>query len=153
MTHESPEILSGERVVAYALIDASVDYVEQRRFFVDDEPLGRVPRLAICDEAASGNALLLHCDEAWNVLGAEVFKSKAEAMSSASTAYPGIESRWVEMEATEIQRVSVLGDESGDMACSFCGKRPREVDSMLEGKSAFICNECAKKFLAEKDSG
>lgn len=26
--------------------------------------------------------------------------------------------------------------------CSFCGKRPTDIQSMIEGVGVFICNEC-----------
>ena len=29
--------------------------------------------------------------------------------------------------------------------CSFCGKQPEEVESMVSGASVYICNECIRK--------
>src|SRR5512142_2920695 len=31
-----------------------------------------------------------------------------------------------------------------DQRCSFCGKAPHEVEQLLAGPSAFICNECVE---------
>ena len=62
MTVEPPELLAGERVVSYAVVDERLDYVERRTLLVDGDPVGRVPRLAIGTQTDSGAALLLHCD-------------------------------------------------------------------------------------------
>jgi hypothetical protein len=35
------------------------------------------------------------------------------------------------------------GDHGG--RCSFCGKEEREVEKLIAGASAFICNECVRK--------
>ena len=29
-----------------------------------------------------------------------------------------------------------------EQKCSFCGKEPHEVEQLLAGPEAFICNEC-----------
>jgi len=31
---------------------------------------------------------------------------------------------------------------SGEMSCSFCGKRRHEVRRLIAGPTVFICNEC-----------
>lgn len=39
--------------------------------------------------------------------------------------------------------------QKGAAMCSFCGKRPFEVESWIEGDGVAICGDCIEKFHGE----
>ena len=63
-----PPVLHGARVLAYAVVDSSVQYTERQALYVDGELLGAVPRLAICQNIGVEDVMVLHCDGEWNVV-------------------------------------------------------------------------------------
>jgi hypothetical protein len=62
--------------------------------FVDGKEIGRVPRLAICEEKSSGGVLLFRSDEEWNVLGCAGYESVARAKDRTEQIYPGFLKSW-----------------------------------------------------------
>ena len=47
-----------------------------------------------------------------------------------------------------------MGQKSKQICCSFCGKSSVDVDNMIYGRNAYICNECVSicsKILSEKE--
>jgi ClpX C4-type zinc finger protein len=44
------------------------------------------------------------------------------------------------MNETEVRAIGVA--EPGDTRCSFCGKDPSEVRTIVTAKTSFICDEC-----------
>jgi hypothetical protein len=96
-----PPVLSCARVVAYAHIAPSIPYFQRNRLYVNNDLLGRVPALAVCQNLGpDSDTLLLHCDEQWNVLGASGAESTEAAIQLAERNYPGLESHWVRVNTT-----------------------------------------------------
>jgi hypothetical protein len=60
---------------------------------VDGKELGRVPRLAICEDEKIG-VLLFHCNRSWTVLGCSGHESIAAAKEKAEWIYPGLAEHW-----------------------------------------------------------
>ena len=84
-------VLNCARVLAYVIVDNSVVYTERGSFFVDGKLLGRVTRLAICQNIDESEILILHCDNEWNSLGAQGGNySVEEAKSSVERSYHGL---------------------------------------------------------------
>lgn len=92
-------VLDSAPVLCYANVDKNVGYSGCTLLFVDGRELGRVPKLAICSEEASGGVLLFHCDDAWHALGCSAHKSIEAAKEKAEMIYPGLSSHWVKMKA------------------------------------------------------
>ncbi len=136
-----PPILDGAKVLAYATVDQSVVRVRENLLYVDGKPLGPVPNLAICNYPIESEHLLFFCTEAWEVLGCGGYASLEETKDRAEREYRGIESRWqnyVHEDEAAVDRLCL------DPSCSFCGKSFRQLERMVEGKNAFICDECVR---------
>jgi hypothetical protein len=142
-----PEIvLNCARVIAYAIVDDSVTFIERGNFFVDGKLLGAVPRLAICQNVNEDDIMIFHCDNKWNVLGvAGGNASVEEAKQWAERSYKGLMNKWVPTGTTEEEVIAYLDDEFANEKCSFCGKWPLDVELMI-GEKVRICNFCVDKF-------
>jgi hypothetical protein len=88
-----PRSLGSARVLHWAAVHASVGFRGRTLLFVDRKELGRVPRLAICEEEKIG-VLLLHCNGRWRSLGCSAHKSVAAAKEKAEWIYPGLAEHW-----------------------------------------------------------
>jgi hypothetical protein len=86
-------VLGNARVLEYAILDESVTYSGHSSLFVGNvkehlKELGPVPRLAIAQDLKTGEIMLLHCDQDWEVLGlGGNYDSVAKAKASAERAY------------------------------------------------------------------
>src|SRR5438445_13693576 len=74
MSEKPPRVLANARVLEYAVLDESVTYSGHSSLFVGNineglKELGPVPCLAIAQDLKTGEIMLLHCDEEWDVLG------------------------------------------------------------------------------------
>jgi len=149
-----PPVLDCARVLAYAITDASVNYIERQTLYVGGKLLGRVPRLAICQNIGEDEMLVFHCDNNWNVLGAAGGHRSAEnAKAQVERAYAGIASKWVDTNVSVDQANAYLREHSGDDVCSFCGRMPHEVEKLIQESTGRICDMCIRKFssiLTEK---
>lgn len=146
---DAPDIvLNCARVLAYAIVDASVTYKELDIFFVDGKLLGAVPRLAICQNIDEKEIMVFHCDNEWNVLGAAGGNNSVkEAKRWIERSYKGIMSKWVDTTATKDEAIAYLDKEFSYKKCSFCGKWPIDVELMI-GKDICICNYCIDEFYS-----
>ena len=88
--------LNDSVLLCHAVLDESVGYsMGHGLFFVDGKEIGKVPRLAICKDKASGLFTLYYCDEDWNPLGvATDYRSIDSAKLRAERIYPGSSTRW-----------------------------------------------------------
>ena len=147
MDSTTPDIvLNCARVIAYALVDDSVTYIERGNFFVNGELLAAVPRLAICQNLDEEDIMIFHCDNKWNVLGASGGNHTVkEAKKWAESSYKGINNKWVDTGTTKEDVRKHLEKEFIDEKCSFCGKWPLKVELMI-GDKVRICNYCIDKF-------
>jgi hypothetical protein len=142
-----PPALNFARVLAYAKADeSSVQYYERGCFFVGDQLLGPVPRLAICQPFDDNEVIVLHCDHEWASLGAQGgFKSIDEAKSYTEKSYQGINKFWNDTSITEVEAKAYLENELKDEKCSFCGRWPNQIKKMIASENARICDICIKK--------
>ena len=56
----------------------------------------------------------------------------------------------------DIELGVLAGSGNGDLqqsSCSFCGKSAAEVDCLLAGSGALICNACVARYKAELKAG
>jgi ClpX C4-type zinc finger len=146
-----PTTLANARVLEYAVLGGDVTYSGHSSLFVDGKELGPVPCLAICQSFDKNDILLLQCDRDWSILGVAVQSSVAQAKKRAERIYPGVSAHWVKAEATEssaIPRTAIphTKEPVDDLRCSFCGKRPNEVNQMIEKGRTRICDSCVGKF-------
>jgi hypothetical protein len=56
-----PPCLCFSRVLAYAFVDATVDFTGKQCLLVDGKELGPVSRLAICRNLDDEDIMLFHC--------------------------------------------------------------------------------------------
>jgi hypothetical protein len=147
MIEKPPPIMGAGRVVLYAVLDDSVTYSGHSSLFVGGTELGPVPCLAITEELKSGEISLLHCDQDWDVLGlGGNYQSIEQAKAKAERIYRGVTAHWIET-GVSAEEAGRLWDETwADQHCSFCDKIPPDVDMMIEGKGARICDACVAEF-------
>jgi hypothetical protein len=100
-----PPVLDGASVLEYAVVDQSVRFTGRLHLYHGGKSVGPVPCLAICKDPAMEELLLFHCDNEWNVLGAQIWNapdnppitSVHEVKMRAENYYAGISSRWTRL--------------------------------------------------------
>jgi hypothetical protein len=137
-----PPVLANARVLEYAVLGKNVSYSGHSSLFVDGKELGPVPCLVICQSFDRAEALLLHCDRDWNVLGLAGYTSLAEAKQHAERIYPGVSAHWTKANVTEAKAPKDVKEDTGDLRCSFCGRGPEEVNQLIEKGGVGICDSC-----------
>jgi hypothetical protein len=152
MIENPPPVLGNARVLEYAVLDNSVTYTGRGPLFVGTrndglKELGPVPCLAIAEDFETGDILLLHCDEGWDVLGvAGGYGSLAEAKARAERAYDGLASCWIDPKIAREQAQKFRDDMWANQRCSFCDRIPPEVSQMIERNNVRICDVCVADF-------
>jgi ClpX C4-type zinc finger len=144
-----PPVLDGARVLAYAVLDESVQWTGRQILLVGDKELGPVPRLALCQNVSGDlkDILVFHCSNEWEVLGVSGSKTLDAAKASAERAYRGVSAKWNEMNVSVDEAESWIKKNCVPMVCSFCGRGPAEIQQLVEGKSgAHICNRCIDEY-------
>jgi ribosomal protein L37AE/L43A len=151
--HQSvpPPAVVCDRVLHYAVFNNSVGYSEERdTLFVGTKKLGRVPCLAICQDRSSSGVLLNRCNSDWEPLGVSAHDDVAAAKQRAEHTYPGSSAFWKQSVVTEEEAVRYLDERFDFQKCSFCGKKPYEVDKMISsGSGAWICDKCVIEFYSD----
>jgi ClpX C4-type zinc finger len=148
-TNAPPPVLSSARVIAYALVDDQVEYTGRLLLVnLEGQALGRVPRLAICENLADPRTvLLLHCDDSWNVLGLVGAETVDSCKREVERTYRGIGEKWNHLDVT--REAALAYYDSFEPGCSFCGKRTYEVGEMIQVEDARICRGCVEEFYKE----
>ena len=147
-----PPVIDSARVLAYAFVD-DIPYRRSGSFFVDGKLLEQVPCLAICLQLGEDiGPLIFHCDEDWNPLGTSGAPTIEEVKRNAERNYPGVSTRWVETHLSVDDALAYYDSETGGRKCSFCGKRPFEVDGWIEAPAAIICRGCVEEFYGDFQS-
>jgi hypothetical protein len=145
-----PIITVNDRVLLhYAVLDDSVGYNSGLGLqFVGEKEIGRVPRLAICQDKDSPAFMLYYCESDWSLIGIASYDTVAAAKRRAERIYPGSSACWVEAQFTEEDAERYLNEKFADSRCSYCGKRPDEtLSSTFEGEgNARICSDCVREF-------
>jgi len=145
-----PPVLDSARVLAYAILDDSVQWTGRDKLFHDGREVGPVPCLALCQNAWGDwkEIHIFHCNAEWEVLGAGGAASLEEAQASAERAYRGVSAKWIFFNTPEEEAREWIRRESADALCSFCDRIPPEIDRLIQRKSASICNYCAAELHA-----
>jgi hypothetical protein len=103
-----PPVLDDARVIEYALVDETVEYTGRLHLYANDERIGAVPRLAICEHLVNQDLLLFHCDEGWEVIAVQAWNGPAgspvssidEVKRRAEGFYRGISAKWIALGAS-----------------------------------------------------
>jgi hypothetical protein len=140
-----PPVIDSARVLSYAFVH-DIPYRRAGALYCDERLVEHVPRLAICVNIGEDiGPLLYHCDEEWNVLGTVGAESVDALKAHAEKNYPGANSRWVDVNTTVEEALAHYDAETGGLKCSFCGRRPFEVDTWVRNKEAIICRGCVER--------
>jgi hypothetical protein len=144
-----PPIFGSAKVLAFAVIDKSTAFVQKNLLYVGGEPLGPVPKLAICKCASTSEVHLHYCDNEWEILGVSVHASLDAAKQKAEKSYPGLLDRWqLYHHADE----AAIDRQCLEPFCGFCGKSHIEAERMIEGKEAWICEDCVRNASGALDN-
>jgi hypothetical protein len=141
-----PPVLDSARVVAYAYVD-DIPYKKWGALYSGETLIEAVPCLAIAVNLGKDiGPLLFHCDSTWEVLGTSGGPTIDATKLRAERNYPGVATRWVELNTTVEEALRHYDEMSGALRCSFCGKRPFEITGLVEGKGVAICRGCVEDF-------
>lgn len=144
-----PPVIDAARVVSYAFVD-DIPYLDAAVSFAEDERMDKVPRLAIAVGLAShAGPRVFHCDEEWISLGASGAETVEQAKQDVERNYPGVGERWIDTDITFEEALAYYDSETAGLKCSFCGKRPFEVDGLIEAPQATICRDCVEEFYED----
>src|SRR5689334_22762324 len=144
-----PPTLYQARVLEYAILPKSIPFIVNTSFLVGDvggplRPLGRVPRLAICQNA-DGEIQLLFCKGNWGSASQASCKSLAEAKALAQRSYPGSSAHWRAANVTEAQAAKHLERIWARHRCLFCLKTPlQHRESVFQQGRGRICGACVR---------
>jgi len=149
-----PPVLAGLYVVEYADADESIVFEQRRTLNVDGEWLGRVARLAICQDFDTLEYAVQHCAQDWEPEGiAGGYASIQKAKDAVERSYHGISTKWIAAAGTSFEAARALNEaELRANACSFCGKTPLQVQTMI-GDEVRICGQGVDEFYAALHPG
>jgi ClpX C4-type zinc finger len=141
-----PPVLNSARVLSYASV-ADLPYRQWGKLFVGGRLVEKVPRLAISSNLAGDiEPMLFHCDERWQVIATSGAETVEAIKSRAEKNYPGVSARWIDLNVPPEQALLHYDEQSGGLKCSFCGRRPFEVEGLVEGTGVSICRSCIEDF-------
>ena len=144
----SPPVIASARVLSYAFVE-DIPHKGQT-IYVAGKPLGQVPCLAVCVGLGGDiGAMLFHCSSEWEALGVSGITGRstiAEIKERAEMTYPGVAARWIDINTGVHDALRFYDEQTGGLRCSFCGKRPFEVEGLIEGPKVAICRECVIAF-------
>jgi hypothetical protein len=142
------------RVLEYASLPRSIPFAQDNSILVGAsgsplQPLGRVPRVAICEES-NGKLVLLFCDSGWRSLASVGQTSLRHAKSRVEMLYPGSSKRWVRAKVTKARASGYLERVWAGHRCLFCLKLPFEHnESVFHQGRGRICGACVVEFARE----
>jgi ClpX C4-type zinc finger protein len=155
MTSKSkpPPVLNGARVLAYANLGHPRHPVAKGTVFVGNKPLGRVSSLVITETPSvpgrpGRGVLLVYCTKAWSLRGVAGFSSVAGAKHRAERMFPDASTRWVPSGVTKAHAERYLKRVWAGQECSFCGRRPDQIQQMVAAKRVRICDRCISESSA-----
>lgn len=153
MIDQPPPVLDCAWVIAYAEVDASVTHTNRNTLYVDGKELGRVPRLALCQNFDESEVMLFHCDNEWNVLGVASSPTLEAARESAERNYTGISAKWIQSPFSREEAERYLSKSWGEERCAFCGRTPNQVHYLVKGRTgARICDICLSELKQELEA-
>jgi hypothetical protein len=156
-----PAVLTCCHVVSYAILDGTVGFIGRTGLYVGRpgrmKEVLRVPCLAIgkpLGSKAGDQPLLMYCDREWGVIGVSSHDSVKDAKRRAERSFPGLAHKWKSSGYRRAQAMTYLRRLFREEECSFCGRLPTDVESMIgHSGRARICDICIREcyeILAEK---
>jgi hypothetical protein len=94
---------------------------------------------------ANGPIALLYCVRDWGPVAIHETDAVSKAKRRAERMYPGSSKCWKKSGVTKRQATDYLAHRWDGFECSFCGRTPKEFDSLFENGSANICNRCVEE--------
>lgn len=88
-------------------------------------------------------AIAIHCDPGWNVLGTSGTKTVDEAKKDAERNYPGVASRRIDAGTSIEEALEYYDDQTGGQKCSFCKKRPFEVEGWMKQRQLSFAEDAS----------
>ena len=152
MIEKPPPVLGNARVLEYAVLDESVTYLGHSSLFAGNftdglKELGPVPCLAIAQDLKTGEIILMHCDQDWDLLGlGGRYDSIADAKARVERTYHGVSSCWIDAKITQEEALKFRDEMWAGQRCSFCDKIPPDFNMMIERNNVRICNSCIAEF-------
>lgn len=144
-----PPVIDAARVVSYAFVD-DIPYCHVGSLFTDQAMIAQVPCLAIAVGLGQQPVpVVFHCDEDWISLAISDAETVQQAKEAIERNYPGVSERWIETNVTIEEALAYYDSETAGLKCSFCGKRPFEVEGIIEAPSATICRNCVEEFYGD----
>jgi hypothetical protein len=136
------------RLIAYAFVDASVEWTGRQSIFVGDEKLGPVPCLALARDVAGEleDVLIFHCNDRWEVLGMTGAETLEAAKAITERAYRGITAKWIEVNVSAEEAQAWIHENYDHILCLFCGRTPQKFKSLVTQRLGAICNDCIDEF-------
>lgn len=131
------------------MIKPPIRFSGRTHLLVDGKELGPVAGLVIAESLYEPGIMLVHCDQAWNVLGASSFSSIAEAASRAERTYRGVSRAWVAVKVSKADAVAYERKTWKGYECSFCGRISPQFNSSVAKGKATICDLCIQEFQRE----
>jgi len=142
---QPPPVLDHCRVVEYAVLAGKVTYSGHSNLFFDGREVGPVAALAIGKPTDDQEPLLLHCDRKWAVEAVAGYPTVKEAKTRAEKIYPGVSALWRRTGVSKAKADAYLARMWKGMTCSFCGRRPDQVKTLI-GIKPRICDICVREF-------
>lgn len=147
--HPPPPVIDAARVVSYAYVD-DIPFLGATPVFGEAQSIEQVPRLAIAvGLGGQAGPRVFHCDEEWIALSASGAETVEQAKQEVELTYPGVGERWIDTNVTVEEALAFYDSETAGLKCSFCGKRPFEVEGLIEGPKATICRGCVEEFYSD----
>ena len=140
-------MIDSARLISYAFVD-DIPYRKWGALYADGQLVEQVPCLAVCTNLGKDiGPLLFHCDHKWKPLATSGAATIAAVKEHAERNYPGVGARWVDVNTSVEDALKYYDEETGGLKCSFCGKRPFEIEGgWVEGAEAAICRTCVEKY-------
>ena len=150
-----PPAISFARVLAYAVVDETVRFTGEQRLYVDNELLGAVPCIALCEELRNDQAgfFVAYCNEKWEAVAIAPATDPDSAMRQAEHYYRGLGALWAQATVTVHQAREWIARSRPEEVCSFCGRLPFEINNLVRGNEAAICDLCLDAFHADIHTG
>ena len=140
-------MIDSSSVIEYAVRDRQVKYSGHSYLFRDGKEVGPVPCLVIGRDNEEG-VLLFHCSRSWRDLGVTRYDDVKEAKRRAEKIYPGLSSKWRKTGISKRQAKANFEKVWRGTECSFCGKRPYQIEKMVSKDDVRICNVCVDEIAA-----
>jgi hypothetical protein len=104
-----PALLDGHHVVRYAVVDRRVPPPPHFSVVAGGVPvdLDTVSRLVAAEDLVEGHVYLMHCNDDWATIAAEMFPDADAAQRSAEARYAGVKAPWRERPLSEAERQEV----------------------------------------------